>query len=79
MPLGIVAFTRAVTKRASRGLYAGKKVLAGNNVSEDGGNRWARGGRAPARFLVGRRSPSPLLGPQDPPRVEAQCPAHQTV
>ena len=40
MPLGIAVFTRAVTKRASRGLYAGKKVLAGNNVSDAGGNRW---------------------------------------
>ena len=39
MPLGLATFTRAVTKRARRGLYAGKKVLSGNNVSEDGGNR----------------------------------------
>ena len=39
MPLGLATFTRNVTKRAQRGLYAGKKVLSGNNVSEDGGNR----------------------------------------
>ena len=26
-------------KRARRGLYAGKHVRSGNNVSEDGGNR----------------------------------------
>ncbi|KAG7670727.1 hypothetical protein NADE_009068 [Nannochloris sp. 'desiccata'] len=39
MPLGLISFTRAVTKRARRGLYAGKKVLSGNNVSDDGGNR----------------------------------------
>lgn len=39
MPLGIEALTRAVTKRAHRGLYAGKRVLTGNNISEDGGNK----------------------------------------
>jgi hypothetical protein len=37
--VGIAAFTRAVAKRARRGLYAGRQVLFGNNVSEDGGNR----------------------------------------
>lgn len=42
MTPGLAAFTRAVTKRARRGLYAGKKVLSGNNVSEDGGNRWGQ-------------------------------------
>ena len=39
MPLGIEAITRAVTKRARRGLYAGKRVLTGNNISDDGGNK----------------------------------------
>lgn len=38
----ISALARSVTKRARRGLYAGKKVLSGNNVSEDGGNRTRR-------------------------------------
>jgi hypothetical protein len=44
----ISALARSVTKRARRGLYAGKKVLSGNNVSEDGGNRCAHGS-APRR------------------------------
>ena len=39
MPLGVGAMTRAVAKRARRGLYAGKQVLFGNNISEDGGNK----------------------------------------
>jgi hypothetical protein len=39
MPLGIEVFTRAVTKRARRGLFAGRKILSGNSVSDDGGNR----------------------------------------
>lgn len=42
MPLGLGTLTRAVFKRARRGLYAGKKILSGNNVSEDGGNRTRR-------------------------------------
>lgn len=42
MPLGIEGLARAVTKRARRGLYAGKKVLSGNNISEDGGNKTRR-------------------------------------
>lgn len=41
MPLGLETVTRAVFKRARRGLYAGKKILTGNNISEDGGNRCA--------------------------------------
>ena len=42
MPLGLESLFRAVTKRARRGLYAGKRVLSGNNVSDDGGNRCRR-------------------------------------
>eukprot|EP00887_Chlorella_sp_A99_P004307 scaffold15.g4307.t1 len=42
MPLGLEALTRAVTKRAQRGLYASRKVLAGNNISDDGGNKTRR-------------------------------------
>lgn len=41
MPLGLGQVTRAVFKRARRGLYAGKKILTGNNISEDGGNKCA--------------------------------------
>jgi hypothetical protein len=39
MPLGLGAITRAVLNRARRGLYAGKRVLSGNQISEDGGNK----------------------------------------
>ena len=31
---------RHVSKRTLRGLFGGKKVLSGNNVSEDGGNKY---------------------------------------
>ena len=41
MPLGVEQVTRGWLSRARRGLFAGKKVLSGNRVSEDGGNRWA--------------------------------------
>jgi cob(I)alamin adenosyltransferase len=30
---------RTVSRRAQRGIYAGKDVRSGNKVSEDGGNR----------------------------------------
>lgn len=49
MPLGLGSFTRAVCSRARRGLYAGRRVLSGNQISEDGGNKCAGGG------AVGRR------------------------
>ena len=39
MPLGVEAATRALIKRAQRGLYAGRQKLFGNKISEDGGNR----------------------------------------
>lgn len=42
MPLGIEQVTRAVARRSRRGLYAGRQVLSGNKVSEDGGNRSRR-------------------------------------
>ncbi|KAK9818165.1 hypothetical protein WJX72_008080 [[Myrmecia] bisecta] len=42
MPLGLEQITRAVCNRSRRGLYAGKKVIFGNRVSEDGGNRTRR-------------------------------------
>lgn len=32
-----------VCSRALRGVFAGRTVRSGNNVSEDGGNRRARG------------------------------------
>lgn len=35
-----LVFARHVSKRTKRGLFAGKRVLSGNNVSEDGGNRY---------------------------------------
>lgn len=37
---GILMCTRHASKRTKRGLFAGKRVLSGNNVSEDGGNRY---------------------------------------
>lgn len=39
MPLGLGSLTRAVCNRARRGLYAGRKVLSGNQISENGGNK----------------------------------------
>ncbi|BDA43120.1 probable 50S ribosomal protein L28 at N-terminal half [Coccomyxa sp. Obi] len=36
------SLVRSLVKRSRRGLYAGKTVLSGNNVSEDGGNRTRR-------------------------------------
>ncbi|KAL4423073.1 hypothetical protein ABPG77_005878 [Micractinium sp. CCAP 211/92] len=42
MPLGLGSFTRAVCNRARRGLYAGRKVLSGNQISDDGGNKSRR-------------------------------------
>lgn len=39
MPLGVEQIARAVAKRSRRGLYAGRQVLSGNNISEDGGNK----------------------------------------
>ncbi|KAL4857787.1 54S ribosomal protein L24 [Chlorella vulgaris] len=42
MPLGLGSFTRAVCNRARRGLYAGRRVLSGNQISEDGGNKSRR-------------------------------------
>jgi hypothetical protein len=39
MPLGIENIGRIVAGRTKRGLYAGRRVLFGNRVSEDGGNR----------------------------------------
>lgn len=39
MPLGLGSLTRAVCNRARRGLYAGRKVLSGNQISERGGNK----------------------------------------
>ncbi|KAL4448563.1 hypothetical protein ABPG75_005782 [Micractinium tetrahymenae] len=42
MPLGLGSFTRAVCNRAHRGLYAGRKVLSGNQISDDGGNKTRR-------------------------------------
>jgi large subunit ribosomal protein L28 len=41
-PLLLAALTRSVARRTGRGLYAGKTVLSGNRVSEDGGNRSRR-------------------------------------
>jgi len=36
-----VAFVRRVSsKRSRKGLFAGRNVLSGNNVSDDGGNRY---------------------------------------
>lgn len=39
LPLGLGSFTRAVCNRARRGLYAGRIVRFGNQISEDGGNK----------------------------------------
>ena len=43
--MSAVAVGRNLLKRARRGLYAGRMVLSGNKISEDGGNRC----RFPAR------------------------------
>ncbi|PSC73390.1 54S ribosomal mitochondrial [Micractinium conductrix] len=42
MPLGFASLTRAVCNRARRGLYAGRRVLSGNQISDDGGNKSRR-------------------------------------
>lgn len=39
LPLGLGSLTRAVCNRARRGLFAGRRVLFGNRISEDGGNK----------------------------------------
>ncbi|RMZ53929.1 hypothetical protein APUTEX25_004954 [Auxenochlorella protothecoides] len=38
MPLGVEVALRGVFNRARRGLYAGKQIRSGNNISEDGKN-----------------------------------------
>ena len=40
MPSALVCAGRAAIRRSRRGLFAGKIVLFGNSVSEDGGNRF---------------------------------------
>lgn len=40
--LAAAALTRSIARRTGRGLYAGKTILTGNRVSEDGGNRSRR-------------------------------------
>lgn len=40
--MGIEVIGRIVANRTKRGLYAGRRVLFGNKVSEDGGNRTRR-------------------------------------
>ena len=36
-----MAFVRRISsKRTRKGLFAGRDVLSGNNVSDDGGNRY---------------------------------------
>lgn len=40
MPLGVELVVRGVFNRARRGLYAGKYIRFGNNVSEDGHNKY---------------------------------------
>ncbi|PRW45122.1 54S ribosomal mitochondrial [Chlorella sorokiniana] len=42
LPLGLGSLTRAVCNRARRGLYAGRLVRFGNQISEDGGNKSRR-------------------------------------
>jgi hypothetical protein len=39
MPLGVNFVLRAMPKRAQRALWAGKQILYGNRISEDGGNK----------------------------------------
>ncbi|DBB12398.1 TPA: hypothetical protein ACH3X3_005209 [Trebouxia sp. C0006] len=39
MPLGVGQVARAVMGRSRRGLFGGKRILSGNKVSEDGGNK----------------------------------------
>ena len=38
MPFGVEQVARAFN-RSRRGLYAGRKILSGNKISEDGGNK----------------------------------------
>lgn len=66
MPLGIENIGRIVAHRTKRGLYAGRRVLFGNRVSEDGGNRTRR------KWLPNvqnKRILSSLLGEMVPLRV----------
>ena len=50
MPLGVETVTRALIKRAQRGLYAGRQKLFGNKISEDGGNKCDHIGRPLVRW-----------------------------
>lgn len=45
MPLGLELAVRGVFNRARRGLYAGKYIRSGNNISEDGKNKYGVNGR----------------------------------
>ena len=62
MPLGFGTLTRAVLNRARRGLYAGRRVLSGNQISHDGGNKcaWGLGCTAAAAACACRRRLPPL-------------------
>eukprot|EP00884_Botryococcus_braunii_P009833 jgi/Botrbrau1/18851/Bobra.177_2s0013.1 len=42
MPLGVGFLLRAFPKRANRALWAGKRIMFGNKISEDGGNKSRR-------------------------------------
>jgi len=42
MTPSVAALARHVSKRARRGLFAGKRVVFGNKISEDGGNKSRR-------------------------------------
>eukprot|EP00270_Netrium_digitus_P013927 TRINITY_DN4688_c0_g1_i1.p2 TRINITY_DN4688_c0_g1~~TRINITY_DN4688_c0_g1_i1.p2 ORF type:complete len:164 (-),score=28.81 TRINITY_DN4688_c0_g1_i1:395-886(-) len=59
MPLGLEFLGRAVMRRMSRGLYAGKQVGFGNRVSEDGGNKTRRRWKPNVQK---KRFFSPILG-----------------
>ena len=88
MPLGFASLTRAVCNRARRGLYAGRRVLSGNQISDDGGNKCVQGRgsvvgaerrqwrqrQAAARLLPCPALPSPSPPPRPAPLLQvAPC------
>ncbi|KAL6783865.1 MRPL28 [Auxenochlorella protothecoides x Auxenochlorella symbiontica] len=51
MPLGVEVALRGVFNRARRGLYAGKQIRSGNNISEDGKNKTRRFWRPNSQYV----------------------------
>jgi hypothetical protein len=64
-PTKIKAGASIMAKRIKRGLYAGRNIQFGNNVSEDGGNKCVS-------LAVHSRRTSPFHSPQTPTTPQPQ-------